>query len=381
MRQFAIRLAVVLGLLAGTGAAALAYPWASQGTGWFDVTWRHPWALLLLLLVPLVLWRATWGEDARVPRLRLGTLHPLAAGPRGARAWLRDAPGVMRGVSVALIAVSIAQPISLDRPDSTDELGIDIVLVLDLSGSMRAIMDAPVAELPRSAAAGSQMPTRLDTAKQVIQEFIARRKADRIGVVVFGKAAYVLSPPTLDYHLLDSLVAKMSLSLIDGTATALGDALGTAVARLRRSDARSKAVVLLTDGDSNAGSIAPEYAAHLATVVGCRVYTIQIGNGDDVLVQEGVDLFGHPQYVKARFPVNPELLQKIAQKTGGESYVATDADGLSKSMHDVLNSLEKTRFEATRASYKDLFPLTLLPAVLLLALDALLRAWWLRRFP
>jgi Ca-activated chloride channel family protein len=280
-----------------------------------------------------------------------------------------------------MLAIALAQPISLMRPESTDELGIDIVLVLDLSGSMRAVMDAPASELPKRVNPKGARATRLDVAKHVVQDFIARRKTDRIGVVVFGKAAYVLSPPTLDYQLLDTLVGKMTLDVIDGTATAIGDALGVAVARLRRSDARSKAVVLLTDGDSNAGAIAPEYAAHLATVVGCRVYTIQIGNGDVVDVQDGVDLFGHPRYVQRRFPVNPELLRKIATTTGGEAYVATDAKDLKESMHDVLNALEKTRFEATQATYEDLFVLILLPGVLLVALDALGRAWLLRRFP
>jgi Ca-activated chloride channel family protein len=140
-------------------------------------------------------------------------------------------------------------------------------------------------------------------------------------------------------------------------------------------------VVLLTDGDSNAGSVAPEYGAHLAQSVGAKVYTIQIGSGDDVDVQDGVDIFGQPKFVRAHFPVNPELLRKIAQSTGGDAYVATDADALRKSMHDVLDKLEKTRFEAQLASFEDLFPLLLLPGTLLLALDALLRSWLLRRFP
>jgi len=215
----------------------------------------------------------------------------------------------------------------------------------------------------------------------VIRDFIGRRKTDRIGVVVFGKSAYVLSPPTLDYHLLDTLVDKMSLEIIDGSATAIGDALGVAVARLRRSEARSKAIVLLTDGDSNAGSLAPEYAAHLATVVGAKVYTIQIGNGDDVDVQDGVDLFGQAHYVRAHFAVNPELLKKLASVTGGDAYVATDAQALTTSMHDVLNHLEKTKFEASTASFEDFFPFLLLPGVALVALDALLRALIMRRFP
>ncbi len=374
----AARLALILVLLIVVVGAAMIYPAIKHGWGWSEVTFRHPWALLLLVVVPAVLWRGTFGEDARTPRLRVGTIVAFGKGPKGWRTWLRDLPGVLRAVAVGFIAIALAQPISLMRPDSTDELGIDIVMVLDLSGSMRAVMDNPSARIQRKPAA--VRPTRLDAAKVVIQDFISRRKTDRIGVVVFGKAAYVLSPPTLDYHLLDTLVGKMSLDLIGGSATALGDAIGVAVARLRRSDARSKAVVVLTDGDSNAGSIAPEYAAHLATVVGCRVYTIQMGNGDEVDVQDGVDLFGHPRYVRTRFPVNPELLRKISKLTGGEAYVATDAKGLEKSMHDVLDNLEKTRFEASKSSFQDLFSLILLPAVLLVALDALGRAWLFRRF-
>jgi Ca-activated chloride channel family protein len=253
---------------------------------------------------------------------------------------------------------------------------------MDLSGSMRALLDAPATDLPGSPKLPrTKRPTRLDTAKIVIQDFIGRRKTDRIGVVVFGKAAYVLSPPTLDYHLLAQLVSKMSLNVIDGNATAIGDALGASVARLRRSDAISKVVILLTDGDSNAGSISPEYAAHLAATTGVKVYTIQIGNDDEVDVEEGRDLFGQPRYVRRSFPVNPELLRSIAQQTGGEMYVATDAKALSDSMHDVLDKLEKTRFEASIASYEDLFPLLLIPGAALVGIDALLRAWLLRRFP
>ncbi len=215
----------------------------------------------------------------------------------------------------------------------------------------------------------------------MIRDFISRRKTDRIGVVVFGKEAYVLSPPTLDYHLLDALVSRMELKLIDGSATAIGDASGVAVARLRRSTAASKAVILLTDGDNNSGAISPEYAAHLANVVGAKLFTIQIGDGEIAEVQDGFDLFGQPRYVSVPFPANPELLEKLATQTGGESYVATDAKALQASFHDVLDTLEKTRFEAGTASFEDLYRFFLLPAVLLLALDALLRALVLRRFP
>jgi Ca-activated chloride channel family protein len=369
---------IVLFTLAVAGVAC-AYPLFARQWEWVGVSWQNRWFLLLLAIVPLVFWRGTYGEDERTPRLRMGTVAPLSSGPRGFRAWLRDLPGVVRAFAIALLALAMARPVSASRPDTESESGIDIIVVLDLSGSMRAVFEAPQAA-PHLAPIGKR-PTRLDTAKDVIRDFIGRRKTDRIGVVVFGKAAYVLSPPTLDYHLLDLLVDKMSLDVIDGEGTAIGDALGVAVARLRRSDARSKTIVLLTDGDAKGGTIAPEYAAHLATTIGAKIYTIQIGNGDVVDVQNGVDLFGQPHYVRMPFPVNPALLKKLAADTGGEAYVATDAQALTASMHDVLNKLEKTRFEAATASFEDLFPFFLLPGVALVALDALLRAWVMRRFP
>jgi Ca-activated chloride channel family protein len=374
------RVAILVGLLLLTIAAGVAFPLAMRGSEWTQVRWENRWLLLSLVSVPFVLWRATLGVDARLPRLRLGTLAPFAGGPTGLRSRLRDLPGILRAVAIALLGLALARPVSLQRPTETEESGIDIVLVLDLSGSMKAVMDAQVPGAPPPQR-GLKRPTRIDVAKEVIRDFISRRKTDRIGAVVFGRSAYVLAPPTLDYQLLDTLVARIELDMIDSTGTAIGDALGVAVARMRRSTARSKAIVLLTDGDSNAGSIAPEYGAHLAQVVGCKIYTIQIGSGDDVDMQDGVDFLGHPKYVRAHFPVNPELLKKIAGTTGGAAYVASDATSLRQSMHDVLDRLEKTKFEAQLASYEDLFPLLLLPGTLLLALDALLRAWVLRRFP
>jgi Ca-activated chloride channel homolog len=360
-----------------------AYPAIARGEELLAASWSNAWFLLLLLLLPFVFWRGTFGEDRRTPRVLFGTLIAFFAGPSGWRVWLRDAPGVVRSIALALLVLAIARPVNTLRPQTADEEGIDLVLVLDLSGSMQAAMDNLPDSLGRfTPKRGRGMrPTRLDAAKAVIRDFVSRRKTDRIGVVVFGKEAYVLSPPTLDYHLLDTLVSKMELKLIDGSATAIGDAVGVAVARLRSSHAKSKAVVLLTDGDNNAGQIAPEYAAHLATVVGAKLHTVQIGAGEMAEVQDGYDLFGQPRYVNVPFPVNPELLRELAEKTGGAMYVATDAKALQGALHDVLDKLEKTKFEASIASFEDLYWFFLLPGVLLLALDALLRALVLRRFP
>lgn len=381
--RFWQRLGVVVGATLLTLGLGLAYPLVARGPELVQASWQNWWFLPLLLLVPLVFWRGTWGEDRRTPRLRLGTLFALGTGPSGWRVWLRDVPGVFRSVGLGLLVLALARPINTLRPEVSDERGIDMVLVLDLSGSMQAVIDNFPENLGRFMPQRDRRirPTRLDAAKAVIRDFIGRRKTDRIGVVVFGKEAYVLSPPTLDYHLLDILVSKMELKLIDGSATAIGDAVGVAVARLRRSQARSKAVILLTDGDNNAGQIAPEYAAHLSNVVGAKLFTIQIGSGEVAEVQDGYDLFGQPRYVTVPFPANPELLQKLAQETGGDAYVATDATKLQASLHDVLDKLEKTRFEASVASFEDMYRFLLLPGVLLLALDALFRALLLRRFP
>jgi Ca-activated chloride channel family protein len=327
-------------------------------------------------------WRKTLGADARVPRLGLPTVAPLVLGPRGWRTPLRDVPGVLRGAALVMAVLALGRPQSVLRGETEEDKGIDIVLVLDLSGSMAAVMDAPTDAVSGPGGRGAKhRATRLDVAKDVLVDFVRRRKTDRIGVVVFAKQAFVLSPPTLDYALITGLVSRIELGVIDSSKTAIGDAVGTAVARMRRSDARSKAVVLLTDGDSNEGIIAPEYSAHLARKEGVRVYTVQIGNGDDVDVQTGTDLFGQPVYERRHFPVNPDLLRSMAHETGGEAFIATDKGGLEKSMHAILDHLEKTRFEAQVSTMEDLFPLLLVPAGVLLALEALARLVLVRRFP
>jgi Ca-activated chloride channel homolog len=362
---------------------AAAYPLLSRGDALLAARWSESWALFGLLLVPLVFHRAVFGEDRRIPRLRLGTLSALVQGPAGARVYLRDVPGIARSIGLALCIAALARPLNTLNPVNTDEEGIDIVVALDLSGSMRAVLDNVPEDLrqyvPQTRA--GVRPTRLDVAKAVLRDFIARRKTDRIGAVVFGANAYVVSPPTLDYHLLDDLVKKMELGLIDPNGTAIGDGVGVAVARLRRSSAKSKAIILLTDGDNQGGKLAPEYSAKLANVVGARIYSIQIGQGDDAEVLDRPDIFGQARYVRVHFPVNPKLLKALADQTGGHTYVATDAKTLQASFHDVLDKLEKTKLTSSVAHFEDLYRFLLVPGVLLLALDALLRALVLRRFP
>ncbi|HEY3236232.1 MAG TPA: VWA domain-containing protein, partial [Polyangiaceae bacterium] len=143
----------------------------------------------------------------------------------------------------------------------------------------------------------------------------------------------------------------------------------------------SKAVILLTDGDNQGGRISPEYAAHLAAETGVKVYTIQIGQGEMAQVQTGVDLFGQPRYESVHFPTNPKLLRELANKTGAQTYIASDAAALQASVHQALDALEKTQFEASVSSFEELYGFLLLPGVLLIGCEALLRSLVLRRFP
>lgn len=377
MRALRIAGALVAAL---TIVAAALLPYGAQLR---TAQYLRPWALAGLALVPVLLWRCTYGEDRRTVRLRVGTVAAMVTGPSGWRVAFRDVPGVLRALAFGLLVLALARPVDTTRPETTDESGIDVMLVLDLSGSMAAVMEnvpdnlKPHVTLPEPGIP----PRRVDVAKAVIRDFISRRKSDRIGVIVFGKSAFVLSPQTLDYQLLDQLVSKMELKVIDESGTAIGDAVGAAVARLRHSSAKSKTVILLTDGENNSGAIAPLYAAELAAKVGAKIYSIQIGDGSVARVYVGRNLLGQPRFDEQNFPINPELLKELAQKTSGSMYVASDATALQASFHDVLDKLEKSRFEAGIARFEELFPILLLPGVLILALEAFLRAFVLRRFP
>lgn len=358
----AVVLAVVLGGLYGY----------ARWEGW-DLQFKHPWMLLALpgSLLVYVLSRLLWKRAGAVPgealtRLKVSQGAALRSVPRTLSARLLHLPGALRVAAIALVGVALARPQRVDAPDALELSGIDIVMSIDLSGSMRA------ADL---------QPTRLEAAKEVVGDFIQRRRSDRMGLVVFGREAFTVVPPTLDYTVLQRMVSALSLDLIDGSGTAIGDGLGTALNRLRHSDARSKVVVLLTDGANNAGHVDPREAAQLATALRVKVYTILVGTAEEAPVQQGVDLAGRPVYATARFPVDPQLLQDIATTTGGQFFRAVDRAGLAQSFHTILDHLERSKIADAGARYAELYPYLVAAALALLALEALLASTRLRRFP
>jgi Ca-activated chloride channel family protein len=327
---------------------------------------ERPDAAWLGLGVALALLARGFLQRRDLPRLRVSRGRDLAALSPGLRTRFADSTTGLRAVGLGLLVLALMGPQSIHARNDTEVEGIDIVLTLDLSLSMQA---------------GDIRPNRFDATKQVVQEFIGRRPNDRIGAVVFGRDAYTLMPLTTDKESLRSVIQDLTLELIDGRGTAIGNAIGVSLNRLRRSSAKSRVMILLTDGESNAGNISPEQAAELASTMGVKVYTILMGRTDDAPVQRGVDLFGQPVYDRSSFPINPELLRSIAERTGGEHFSVGDREALERSFHTILDQLEKSEIEDAGKVYADLYPAFAWPALFLLVLEFLLHGLVLRRWP
>lgn len=326
---------------------------------------ERPWAALLLLAAPLVWLSRLWIQRGARPRLQFSKASALRI-PKGSwRARLSELPGALRAIALALLVVGLAGPQSIHARDTAEVSGIEIILTLDMSGSMEA---------------ADIRPTRFRATKAVVRDFINRRPNDRIGAVVFGRDAYTLLPLTTDRAALRTALRGLELDQIDGRGTAIGNAVGVSLNRLKRSQAKSKVVILLTDGESNAGNVSPSQAAELASTMGVKIYPILMGVSDTAPVQQGTGIFGRAIFGTANYPVNPELLDQMAQQTGGEFFLVSDREALEQSFHQILDALEKTDIEDAGRMYTELFPAFVGPALLFLLIE-LLVLLWLRRWP
>ncbi len=272
---------------------------------------------------------------------------------------------VLRFIVLALLIITLARPqLSQSREHSIAQ-GIDILLVLDISESMRA-----------EDFAGSN---RIQTAKSVIKAFLAHRENDRIGLVIFAGESFTLCPLTLDYPVLVELLSDVEIGqLEDGTA--IGDALATATHRLRASASKTKIAIFLTDGENNAGSIAPETAASLAASDGIKVYTIGMGKEGGVRIPYADTTFGK-RYREVLTYLDEGTLKQIANTTGGSYFRATDTQSLQQ-IYAEIDRFEKTKFEAINTIVrKELVGYFLIPAALLLGIEILLSNTVLRKIP
>lgn len=337
--------------------------WSMSQAGQF--AFKRPWALLLLLAVPLVYWARVLLGPRRQATLGYSSTALLGRMRHGLVARVAALPGVLRVVALTLLAVALAGPQTRDRGGRVEVEGIDILLALDLSNSMEATDLAP---------------NRLEAAKKVIDDFITRRAGDKIGLVVFGREAYTHCPLTLDYGALRTMLAEIALGLVDGAGTAIGNALGVALARLRGSDAKSRVVILLTDGDNNSGNVTPKQAARYAAAMKVKTFTILMGS-EEGGQPAGRDLFGRPLRLNRHYPTNPKLLQELAQITGGKAYRATDRQALEQRFQQILDELDKSTRKDVAAPFVSAYRPFAALALALLLLEALLGLTRMRQFP
>lgn len=319
---------------------------------------------LLVLIAPMVgyyVWRTLQGGAA----IQISSIRGVANAPRTVRYYLRHLPFALRTAAFALLVVALARPQDVEQNTSTNTEGIDIMLAIDVSASMLA---------------RDFQPDRITAAKEVAGSFIADRYGDRIGLVAFAAEAFTQSPLTTDQSTLQTLLSRIRSGLIDDSGTAIGNGLATAINRLRESDAKSKVVILLTDGVNNRGEITPLTAAEIAKAQNIRVYTIGVGTMG-LAPYPAVDMFGNITYVKQKVEIDEKTLTAMAEMTGGKYFRATDNAKL-KAIYDEINQLEKSKVEVfEHISYHELFLHWVLAALGLLVLEFLLSDLVLKRIP
>lgn len=327
------------------------------------ITFANPNLLyLLLIIIPVVVWYV-FNHKRTHASIQVSTIKGIGQNHLTYKHILRHVVFALRMIAIALIIVAIARPQSTLSWKDEESEGIDIVLALDVSSSMLA---------------RDFQPDRLEAAKDLAIQFIAGRRNDRIGLVVFSGESFTQCPLTTDQGVIINLFRDLKSGMIeDGTAIGMG--LATSVSRLKDSDAKSKVIILLTDGVNNQGAIAPATAAELAQTFGIRVYTIGVGTEGmapyPVNTPFGVQLRNMP------VEIDEEVLQDIAQSTGGEYFRATDNDKL-KQIYEQIDQLEKSKIEVKEFSQKDEeFLMFVLFAAMLLLADMVLRNTILRQIP
>jgi len=332
--------------------------------------WNSLWAFgLLIPLAAALAWR-WWRRRSLHPALQYSSLMALKGLARGVRARIAGLPTLLKVAAIVLAVVALARPQRADTKIKRNVEGIDIMIVLDISDSM-LIEDM-------------QPENRMEASKQIIKEFIEARFSDRIGLVVFSGESYTRVPLTLDYPLLLKSLAATETARYIKMGTAIGVALANGVARLKDSTARSRVVILLTDGENNSGTIDPETSLEIAKGYGIKVYTIGAGQDGQAQLPIYIDTpTGEriKRYRPIHSTVNDELLGRIASETGGKYFRATTSGALKK-VFDEIDRLEKTKIETNQYTrYAELFPPYLQWAIWLYLMALGLGHTFLRRGP
>ncbi len=323
----------------------------------------HPEFFILLLLIPLIgIWE--WYRGRRLRGLHFSDTRLTEHLPPTFWTRIRSLPRLLRLGAITLGIIALARPQDLNTTREQFAEGVDIVLVLDTSTSMKA---------------QDFRPNRFEAARRVASEFISNRLSDRIGLIVFAAQAFTQTPLTLDYEFLQEMLTQVEVGAIDD-GTAIGTALVTAVNRLKDSEATSKVVILLTDGQNNRGEIDPGTAADVAGTMGVRVYTIGVGARGTAPYTTN-DPFSGRRVTQVPVQIDEETLRNVAGKTGGQYFRATNTQAL-RTIYDEIGQLEKTKVEERiYTNYAELFHLFLWPAFILIMLEILLGTTRLRAMP
>ena len=332
------------------------------------MTFAHPWLLLLLLLLPFAAWLK--GRRGSSPAFVYSSVK-LVAGLAGAR---RSRAGnflaALRWLALALLIVALAQPRLMKSTTEVKASGVDIVVAFDMSGSM----------ISEDFVVKGERVNRFNMARSVLKKFIDQRPNDRIGLVLFASQAFIGTPLTLDHDFLQENLDRLEIGAIEQNSTAIGDGLGTAINRLRDLKAKSKIVILMTDGQNNSGKLDPLLAAEAASAMKVKVYTVGIGEQGTA----PMPVFMNGQkvgYQNVPVDVDEATLQKIAAKTGGKYYRADNAEKF-RQIYAEIDKLEKT--DATVKKYTqfdELFPWFVAGGLALLLLELGLGQTILRRLP
>lgn len=326
---------------------------------------QDPWLFLLLAIIPLLIYRAFRNRPATLHFSSLDSLKILHS--KGVE-FLAATPLILRCLAIVLLVMALARPQEGRKSTEILSAGVDILLAIDTSGSMRA-MDFEKNHQPVD---------RLTVVKDVVSEFIGSREFDRIGMVVFGNEAFTQCPLTLDHDILHSFLNKLQIG-VAGDSTAIGSAIGISVKRLKDLESKSKVIILLTDGRNNAGNITPYQAAEIAKTYGIKIYTVGVGTKGDAPFPMNTP-FGQ-QMLMQKVQLDEDSLVKIAEQTGGRYFRATDSDSL-KQIYAQIDSLEKSEVKwVDHSEYRELFPLFLIPALLLVLTEVVLTQTLLRRVP
>lgn len=329
-----------------------------------DVTFAYPWIFYLLIVIPVMAVWYFWKGVTRQPSVKYSSLGFLKGFSPTIKERLRHLPFILRLLAVALFIVALARPQTFSSVENINTEGIDIAMVLDISASMSA---------------EDLKPNRLEAAKAVIDNFIKGRISDRIGLVVFAKDAFTQCPLTIDYSVLRNLLDQIKIGMINSEATAIGNAIANGVNRLKDSDAKSKIIILLTDGNNNAGEVDPVSAAEIAKTFGIRIYTIGVGTRGNAPFPVQTP-FGK-RYQMMPVEIDEAMLQKIAAITDGHYYRATDNRTL-KEIYNKIDKLEKSRIEVTSyRNTKELYYGWLGGGILLLFLEISMARTVLRKIP